>query len=133
MSRWPVLTASSTILLAGCAPAVQPGLANAPWLGSTGLDDAPPHDVIANGDEGCGRYGEQGPLRGRIRPCTSIARGAAPNPWLLSPAVPPPDGLVVPWLQHFYVGWPCPHPARSSSRSALWSPTTVAEACVSSP
>jgi hypothetical protein len=49
MSRWPVLTVCSIALLAGCTPAVEGGLANAPRLGGTGLADEGVHDALLPG------------------------------------------------------------------------------------
>jgi hypothetical protein len=109
MSRWPVLTVFSfgwTLL--GCSPSLQPGLANAPRLGGTGLADERIRDVIANGDDACSRQAEQGPLRNRVPPCPTAARPVAGG------QLPQPTGngsLVLPWLRHFYNGWPCAHPA----------------------
>jgi hypothetical protein len=84
-------------------PAVRPGLANAPALGTqSGQADAP-HDVIANAEESCGRALDPGPLRGRILPCPRVASTAP------APVRPPPTDadLVMPWVDHFYLGFPC--------------------------
>jgi hypothetical protein len=126
MSRWPVLTVSS-ILLSGCVHSVQPGLANAPWIGSTALaDEDGIHDVIANGDEGCGRFGEHGPLRNRIPVCATGSRRAIAAP-SLAPPTAPANGLVVPWLYRHYVEWLCPHGA-SDPNALAWS-TMPATSC----
>jgi hypothetical protein len=114
MSRWPVLIALSfgfSAAALGCAPTVQPGLANAPRLGGTGLADERTHDVVSNGQDGCSGHGEHGPLRGRVPPCPAVAHPVAST--MLLPAKGSNDpSMVEPWLEHFYVGWPCPRPAR---------------------
>ena len=118
MSRWPVLTVPAIVLLGGCAPSVEAGLANAPRLG--GSTDDRVHDSISNGGDSCGRYAEHGPLRGRIPPCLVVVHpveGVALAPPVASGKAE--EGLVVPWLQHFYVGWPCVAPAASVARKTV--------------
>jgi len=125
MFRWPVLVVLAVgPFLAGCSPAIQPGLASAPRLGGSALADAQVHDVISNGDDACGRHGEHGSLRGRLPPCGMTAHPVATT-WLApSPAVH--ESLVLPWLEHFYAGWPCPQNSAIESRSiAAWSPPAV--------
>jgi hypothetical protein len=118
MMRWPMLTAFAAVLLSGCARSVEVGLANAPRLGG-GADDGV-HDAISNGGDSCGRYAERGPLRGRIPPCRAAAHpiaGAAPPAVTARGRVD--GGLVVPWLQHFYVGWPCQAPPLAAATNSL--------------
>jgi hypothetical protein len=105
--RWLVLTVCWIPLVSGCAPAVQVGLANGPRLGGSGLGDEGIQDVVANGGDSCGRSLERGPLRGRVPPCPTIAHPFVGPTW--SPAVrgAKGEGLDVPWLKHFYEGWPC--------------------------
>jgi hypothetical protein len=113
MARWPLLTVFSMAWsLAGCASSVRPGLANAPRLDGLGAADDRVVDVVANGDDSCGRHGEDGPLRSRWPPCPAHARAAMAT--VLLPGSPRPgESLVVPWLEHFYSGWPC---ARATAR-----------------
>jgi hypothetical protein len=124
MSKWPMLAVLAIVLLAGCAPSVEAGLANAPRLG--GSADERVHDVISNGGDSCGRYAEYGPLRYRIPPCPVAAHP------IVSAKLPAPvagsktdDGFAAPWLQHFYVGWPCQAPVISVSDKTVacsWRP-----------
>jgi hypothetical protein len=103
--------------LAGCASSVRPGLANVPRLDGLGAGDDRLADVVANGDDSCGRHGEDGALRGRWPPCPAHAR-AARAVVLLPGATSSGESLVVPWLEHFYTGWPCAHAiARATSGS----------------
>jgi hypothetical protein len=125
MERWRVLTAFWLAWpLAGCVSSVQPGLANVPRLDGLGAADDRVADVIANGDDSCGRHGEEGPLRGRWPPCPAHARAAVvtrPSPGTGSTG----ESLVLPWLEHFYTGWPCAHAvgrttARSETKTVAW-------------
>jgi hypothetical protein len=129
MSRWPVLAMLSVgSLLAGCAPAaVHPGLANAPRLGGSAIADERVHDVISNGDDACGRNGEHGVLRGRLPPCPGVTHPIAAT-WLAPSAAAKDDSLVLPWLEHFYAGWPCPRTRAPEPRSLAWNPP-VATVC----
>ena len=134
MSRWLLLTVFSIAPLAfGCGSSVRPGLANAPRLGGAPIADVRITDVVSNGDDACGRYAEEGVLRNRIPPCRSRA---ATHP-VAGYAVPTATGgeshgLVQPWVDHFYVGWPCPASASSQHRARGWSAadTTVAACAV---
>jgi hypothetical protein len=133
MSRWPVLAAFSIApLLLGCGSA-RAGLSNAPRLGGTALADEQVHDVVSNGDDACGAIAEHGVLRNRIPPCPHAIHPLAGTSWLPSSAAQSPSdgGLVVPWLQHFYVGWPCPPPTpRRETRAVAWDvPRTSAGLC----
>ena len=121
MSRWLTLTVFSTAsTLFGCAPALQPGLANAPRLGGTGLADEGIRDVVSNGDDACGRHVEHGPLRNRVPPCPTIAQPVAGVPQPLVGA-PRSESLVLPWLRHFYTGWPCAHPVVApEAKTVAW-------------
>ena len=109
MSRWRLLTAFSIVLLAtGCGSTLRGGLSNAPRLGGS-ADEARVHDVIANGDDACASTGETAPQRGTFKLCSLASHPAPKPPWLPPLRVHPsmetdPD---VPWLEHFYVGWPC--------------------------
>ncbi len=93
-SRWPVLVFVWGLCACGGAR-VEAGLANAPRLGGATPEESP--DVV---------------VKMPARPASShpIASG-----WL-SPASSGPEGqsLVVPWLEHFYVGWPCSHVERTA-------------------
>lgn len=132
MLRWLVLAVLSTALpILGCGSSIRPGLSNAPRLGGTATTDNRINDVVSNGDDGCGVYSEHGTLRNRVPPCQS-----SPSPFPLSasqvpaPAVAaPPGALVEPWVQHFYVGWPCPA-ATSSRQTKSWStPSALVATC----
>jgi hypothetical protein len=127
MSRWLVLTVPSIALLAGCAPPVEFGLANGPRLGGNVLADEPVHDVISDGSDACGRFAEYGPLRGRMLACATVAHPVVGATLLPVAAGGKGEGLVVPWLKHFYVGWPCPHPAASPPVKTLaWTTSSSA-------
>ena len=124
MVRWPTYFGVATLLLlGGCATRVEAGLANAPRLGATAAGE-PRGDVISNGGDSCGRYSEASPLRGRIPPCPSVTRSSS----RIAPALTAPastgEGVVVPWVQHFYVGWPCPHSGGTrNAESVAWGGT----------
>jgi hypothetical protein len=112
-----------TLALACGAPVIQPGLANAPALGGAQIVDPRVHDAIANGLDSCGRHLDPGPLRYKVPPCPSLAPSAPRVSF-----VPPSDGeWEVRWLEHYYVGWPCPHPKSVSDGQRLmaWSPTDL--------
>jgi hypothetical protein len=118
MFRWPVLAlVSMGSVLAGCA--VRPGLANGPQLGGSAVADARIHDVISNGDDACGLYAEHGVLRGRIPPCPRVVHPIAAT-WQPPSAAAKDESLVLPWLEHFYAGWPCPRSERARGRSLAW-------------
>lgn len=132
MSRWLLLAAWSLVpCVAGCGASVRAGLANAPKLGSTG--DESVHDAVANGQDSCAVGGGQGALRNRVPPCPGAARASSPT-WTPSASEGLPEGaLVVPWLKHFYVGWPCARSTESRSTARIaWDFTPVsATACAS--
>jgi hypothetical protein len=109
MARWLSLTVFSMAWsLAGCASSVRPGLANAPRLDGLGAADVRVVDVVANGDDACGRHGEDGPLRGRWPSCPAHAR-AGKDIVIVPLSTRSGESLVVPWLEHFYTGWRCAH------------------------
>jgi hypothetical protein len=127
MARWPLLTVFSMAWsLVGCASSIRPGLANVPRLDGLGAADDHVADVVANGDDSCGRHGEDGALRERWPPCPAHSRAARTS--VLQPrTAPPQESLVVPWLEHFYTGWPCTHAiarakASSDARTVAWTP-----------
>jgi hypothetical protein len=128
MLRWPLLTAfSMACALAGCTQTIRPGLANVPRVGGSSPPDDGVHDVVANGDDSCGVHAEQGPLRNRWPPCPSTAHPVA-TAELLPGYIGLHESIVLPWLEHFYVGFPCPHPAgkpenSGSAKSVAWSPS----------
>lgn len=127
MSRWPVLALLSMMFqLAGCASAVRPGLANAPRLGGSAVADERVHDVVSNGDEACGLHPERGVPPGRIPPCPSVVHPVATT-WLMPSPAATDESLVLPWLEHFYAGWPCPR-SEITTHSISWS-TQVITAC----
>ena len=133
MSRWLVLALISIAPLGiGCGSSVRAGLANAPRLGGTSTADDRVADVISNGDDACGLYSESGVLRNRIPPCpraTGLHNFAASTAHSASGGEPN-GGLVEPWLDHFYVGWPCSTRSSSSGpRASPWSPLPPTKTC----
>jgi hypothetical protein len=135
MSRWLVLAVLSTALAGvGCGSSVRAGLANAPRLGGTSTADTRVSDVVSNGDDACGAYAEHGVLRNRIPPCESwsAARGRPDVEVTLPPVGEPPGALVRPWVDHFYVGWPCLS-ATSSRQTKSWLPVSADAATCSVP
>jgi hypothetical protein len=126
MSRWLLLTAFSMVWsVAGCTASVQPGLANVPRGDGLGAYEDGGRDVVANGDDSCGRYAEQGPLRGRWPPCRTASHRAA-NTELLPVYGAAEQSLVLPWLEHFYVGWRCAHgTARTATKTVATATTSV--------
>ncbi len=139
MLRWLVLAVFSIApLTIGCGSSVRAGLANAPRLGGTATADDRVADVVSNGDDACGLSSESGVMRNRIPPCprpTSVHNVAVS---VGRPSSGEPNGgLVEPWLNHFYVGWPCatkmPASDSSEARTSPWSPWSpsrpVATAC----
>ncbi len=121
MTRWPMLTVWGVLsLLVGCSSSGQVGLANAPRLGGTGLADERVHDAIANGGDACGGYAERGSLRGHVPRCPAPGHPSAAASW----PGPPTESRVVPWLEHFYVGWPCAPatraPRTTEPKSTAW-------------
>jgi hypothetical protein len=131
MARWTVLVGISIALASlGCASAsaVTPGLANAPALGGVGAVEPGPYDVVSNGRDSCESMTGQSPLRGHVPPCPTVSHPVAAVPPSLLPRQARHDSLVLPWVEHFYVGFPCTH-----SRTVLghWdaalSASTVAE------
>jgi len=120
---------STASLLWGCA--VHPGLANAPQLGGTADTDPRVHDVIANGPDSCGRTLDPGPLRNRVIPCPHVSHAPSSNA-PFSP-VTTSNGIVRPWVEHFYWRWACPSvdhslllpsPELGGSPDARWSTKT---------
>jgi hypothetical protein len=119
--RWLVLTVCSIALAWGCAPTVEGGLANGPRLGGSGLADEHIHDVISNGGDSCGRSPEHGPLRGRTPACPTIAHPFVGPTWSPTVRGARGEGLDVPWLKHFYIGWPCPKSAEAAdAKPVAW-------------
>ncbi len=137
MSRWLVLTVLSIAPFAfGCASSVRPGLANAPRLGGTSTADDRITDVVSNGDDACGLYAENGVLPNRIPPCASWMPSRSPASYAAPVSASPRVTFVEPWLNHFYVGWPCPAPSSSSpthqarlTKSAWTPPSTTVATC----
>jgi hypothetical protein len=128
MARWPMLAVLSIVVSTGCATSVEAGLANAPRLGGGGLADERVRDVIANGGDSCGRYAEHGPLRGSA--CPAGPHPVAATMPLSAAGGAKGQGVVVPWLKHFYVGWPCPHRALLQETNTLaWASSARATAC----
>jgi hypothetical protein len=135
MSRWLVLAVVSTALpLVGCGSSVRAGLSNAPRLGGTTTTDNRVTDVVSNGDDACGVSSEHGTLRNRVPPCPTAGQTF---PLSVTQLPPPPSevpsgGLVQPWVDHFYVGWPCPT-GPSSRQTKSWSawsaPSTAVVTC----
>lgn len=130
MARWPVLVALSFALPGlGCAGRVVPGLANAPSIQRTAPDESV-HDVIANGSDACSDLGVS-PLWSHYPPCWGEIPRAAKLPLpLTSYGATSSRSLVVPWLRHFYVGWPCALPsAQTGAAIASLSLEPAASSC----
>jgi hypothetical protein len=132
MRRATTAVASAFWFGLGCAPAVQPGLTNAPALDGSRVVDPRVHDVIANGEDSCGRRlaPDPGPLRYRFLPCR---RESSPT---TSTAIVPSGahdgGGGVRWMEHYYFGWPCKakHEAQPDRTLFAWSPIlTVTRGC----
>jgi hypothetical protein len=116
LGRVALGVACAAPLLAGCAPSIEPGLANAPRVGGVQTADERVHDVVSNGGDSCGRTAEQSPLRVRWPACPTV-----PHPLAASFFVSGPSGnqsLVRPWLEHFYVDWVTPPRSASGSTGA---------------
>lgn len=128
MSRWLVLAAFSIAPLSlGCGSSVRVGLANAPRLGGASTVDNRVADVVSNGDDACGvpSVSESGVLRNRIPPCPRVTGTHNLSVSVVRPAPgnEPNGGLVEPWLDHFYVGWPCStHAPASGANASPWTP-----------
>jgi hypothetical protein len=126
MKKWLVLSVCASAWMSlGCSSSVQGGLANAPGLGGQAHPDDRIADVIANGRDSCSRQGNDGPLRYRVPPCETEVRPAASDlvpPWLVNGG----QSMVLPWLEHFYTGWPCRHPAGQGqdARPVAWAAPT---------
>jgi hypothetical protein len=118
------MTAFALWFALGCAPTVHPGLANAPGLGGTRIVDARVHDVIANGQDSCGRRldPDPGPLRYRLPPCRHESV-PGPSP-ALAPASTPGGAGGQQWMEHYHVAWPCKsrQEALASGEVVAWSP-----------
>jgi hypothetical protein len=132
MLRWLALAVFSIVSTAGCGSSVQSGLANAPRLGGTPTVDNRVSDVISNGPDACGVYAEHGVLRNQVPPCPTWTPIHPLSGWAWPAAseAAPSGGLVEPWLNHFYLGWPCsPRSQASRMQSIAWSaksPTVIA-------
>jgi hypothetical protein len=124
-----MLTACSIPLLVGCAPSVTPGLANAPRLGGSAIADERVSDVVSNGTDACGGNAERGPLRNQVPVCPTVERAPAVTAFTV-PGRSTGGGLVVPWLQHFWVGWPCESEGGATEvRTIAWSSSAQPLAC----
>jgi len=145
MSRWLVLAVFSMAPLAfGCGSSLRAGLSNVPNLGGSPIAEGRANgvvsnginDVVANGDDACGRYAEHGVLRYQFPPCPTRAPVHPVASVSPAPAVDDASrGLVQPWVNHFYTGWPCPESSSNASASRkphAWSAidSTVAECAV---
>lgn len=96
MCRWPVLLFVGGLCACG-GTRVEAGLANAPQLGGATPDQSA--DVIV-----------------KTPAATTASAHRVASSWLV-PGLSAPEGqsLVLPWLEHFYVGWPCPHVERRAT------------------
>jgi hypothetical protein len=95
--------AGGLAIAALCACTVQPGLSNAPRLGTAPDADSHIHDAIANGPDSCGRKLDPGPLRNRVVPCPRVSAPNSPP----APAVSLDDTAIMQWLKHYHARWPC--------------------------
>jgi hypothetical protein len=130
MSRWLVLTAcSSALLAAGCAPSLTPGLANGPRLGGSQVADERIGDVVSNGNDACGPFAEGSVLRNKVPECPTVERSASATA-LDFTRNPDTDALVVRWLRHFYVGWPCKRVAHpGAGHTVAWVASNSSTVC----
>jgi len=117
----------------GCTSAVQPGLANAPALGGTPVADVRVHDLIANGQDSCGRTfrPDPGPLRYRVPPCTH-PRAPVTSQAFSTARTRRDDGAVL-WMEHYYSGWPCDTNHEAATRQRRFAPRLSAEAVCAIP
>jgi hypothetical protein len=134
MSRWLVLTVLSAALpLYGCGASIRPGLSNAPRLGGTATVDNRVSDVVSDGDDSCGASSERGSLRNGVPPCPGSGSAFPLSiTQLPAPSTAAPSDLVRPWVDHFYIGWPCPT-ATSSRQTKSWSAASAVVATCSVP
>jgi hypothetical protein len=115
-------------LVLGCVR-VQPGLANAPALGTTpgadGRQHDRGHDVIANGEDSCGRQlDDAGPLRNRVPPCVGAPEPASSS--LVNWSSPFEREVVRRWLEHYHSAWACPDRLASAGTMLVaWPPTDL--------
>ena len=81
MSVSSLISVVGCCFLAGCGVPVQPGLANAPWLGGTSPETRV-HDAVANGHDACERsmFPQGEVLRGQVPPCSK----ETPRAWAQS-------------------------------------------------
>jgi hypothetical protein len=87
MSRWPVLVFVCGVWACGGAR-VEAGLANAPRLG--GATPEASQDVVV-----------------KMPPRAPSAHSVASTWALPGSSLVEGQSIVGPWLEHFYVGWPC--------------------------
>ena len=100
-----------------CTIAVQPGLANAPALGTRPVADFGVHDVVANGRDSCGRALGPGPLRYQVPPCPGVERPRADSS--IASRAPGTKAIVMPWVEHYYSPWPCTSRENEADRMTL--------------
>lgn len=121
MARWRMLGTLIAFPMLGCGGGVI-GLANAPSMNRT-TPDEDVHDVVANGNDVCGRNLGRSPLRNHVPPCQGATRAVASVPFLgPEPAMVETEtgSLVTPWLKHFYSGFACSHPATATAGTSAW-------------
>ncbi len=119
--RWAALAA-----VLGCSPTLRSGLANAPALGKLPSSEDTVTDAVANDQDSCGRALDPGPLRYRTLACPRLVTPPA------QASFEPRASRVVDaggeqWLEHYYVGWPCPRRSPQSAGAQLiaWAPTDL--------
>jgi hypothetical protein len=126
MSR-SIAPAILSLAVGACASTVQPGLANAPSLGKVPSSDERVTDAVANGHDSCERSLGPGPLRQQVPPCPTVVEHA---PAVRLPVPPRPAGADAQrWMEHYWVGWPCPKRSAQSAGERLiaWSPSDLRE------
>ncbi|HEX5225970.1 MAG TPA: hypothetical protein VFW29_12650 [Solirubrobacteraceae bacterium] len=113
------------LAVAGCASTVQPGLANGPPLGKVPSSEEGITDVVANGPQSCERALGPGPLRGQLPACPTVAERLITVRFHVRGTSS--DREASRWLEHYWVGWPCPaRPTESAgSRLVAWSPSDL--------
>jgi hypothetical protein len=104
MDRTTIVVGIVSLACAACGGAIAPGLANVQPLGGSSAVDVRPMDVVANGNDACGRGGEGSVLRGKYPSCPNQEKTRADFGFASAPPkVTTP--LRIPWNRSR--SWPC--------------------------